>query len=91
MVQVQYTKILVDKMKHNPDWDTSRINYDPLKFMAFIEKIIWALTEYQYPFATVNKQEVAFYIFDQPNLTNDQWYDRFNNKVDIGSVIGVTR
>ena len=34
---------------------------------------------------------MAFYSFHQQNLTNDQWYKRFNTKVDIGYSIGVTR
>ena len=44
----------------------------------------------QYPFAIVYKQEVEFWSFHQQNLTNGQWYDRFNTKVDIVSTIGVT-
>ena len=24
-------------------------------------------------------------------MTNDQWYERFNTKVDVGTIIGVTR
>ena len=40
--------------------------------MALIEKTILAQTEYQYPFATVYEQEVAFYSFNKHNLTNDQ-------------------
>ena len=34
---------------------------------------------------------MAFYSFHKQNLTNTQWYERFNTKVDIGSAIGVTR
>ena len=37
------------------------------------------------------EQEVAFYSFYKQSLTNDQWYERFNTKLDIGSAIGVTR
>jgi hypothetical protein len=43
--------------------------------------------EDQYPFATVYKQEISLYSFHQEMITNTQ----FNTKVDVASVIGVTR
>ena len=56
-----------------------------------IEKTILAQTEDQYPFATIYDQELAFYSFRQDSLSNPQWYERFNTKVDVGAAIGVTR
>ena len=50
-----------------------------------------AQTEDQYPFATVYEQELGFYSFRQETLTNAQWYERFNTKIDVGEAIGVTR
>ena len=50
-----------------------------------------AQTEDQYPFATVYEQELAFYSFRQESLSNPQWYERFNTKIDVASAIGVTR
>ena len=44
MVRGQCTQILMDKMKHNHYWDTTRTSYDPLKFMDLIEKTILAQT-----------------------------------------------
>ena len=35
------------------------------------------------------EQEVAFYSFHQHNLAKNQYYERFNTKVDIESTIGV--
>jgi hypothetical protein len=32
-----------------------------------------------------------FYSFKQESLSNPQWYERFNTKVDVGDTIGVTR
>ena len=34
-------------MKHDNDWETASMIYDPLKFIALIEKTILAQTEYQ--------------------------------------------
>jgi hypothetical protein len=59
--------------------------------MKLIEKTILAQTEDQYPYATVYEQECALYSFSQHSLTNEQWYERFNTKIDVGSAIGVTR
>ena len=56
-----------------------------------IEKTILAQTEDQYPFATVYDQEVAFYSFKQDSLSNPQWYERFNTRVDVATAISVTR
>jgi hypothetical protein len=56
-----------------------------------IERIVLAQTEDQYPFATVYDQELGFYLFKQESLSNLQWYECFNAKVDVGDAIGVTR
>jgi hypothetical protein len=78
-------------MKQDTDWNTVSTSYDPLALYRLIEKKTLAQTEDQYPFATVYNQEIAFYQFRQDSLTNPQWYERFNTKVDVGSAIGVTR
>ena len=45
--------------------------------------------EDQDPFAMVYNQELDFYAFRQDNLSNPQWYERFNTKVDVIEAIGV--
>ena len=50
-----------------------------------------AQTEYQYPFAIVYKQELSLYGFHNNTITNYQWYEQFNTKVDVGTSIVVTR
>ena len=87
----QCTQMLQDKMKQDTDWNSVSISYDPLTLYRLIEKTILAQTEDQYPFATVYEQELAFYSFRQESLSNPQWYERFNTKVDVGDAIGVTR
>ena len=39
----------------------------------------------------VYNQELGFYAFKQDNMSNPQWYERFNTKVDIRKAISVTR
>jgi hypothetical protein len=57
----------------------------------FIERTALAQTEYQYPFSTVYDQELSFYSSRRETLSNPQWYELFNTKVDVGDAIGVTR
>ena len=57
---------------------------------SMIENIVLVQTENQYPFATVYNQVLGFYAFRQDNLSNPQWYKRFNKKVDIAEAIGMT-
>jgi hypothetical protein len=70
---------------------TAAVINDPMLLYRLIEKTILAQTEDQYPFATEYEQEASFYSFRQAQMTNPQWYDRFNTKVDVGEAIGVTR
>ena len=66
-------------MNQDNVWQTTASSYDPLSLIDMIEKTVLAQTEDQYPFAHQNV------------LTNDQWYEKFNTKVDVGYTIGVTR
>jgi hypothetical protein len=52
--------------------------------------MVLAQTDNQYPFATVYDQEPVLYSFKQESLSNPQWYECFNTKLDVGDVIGVT-
>jgi hypothetical protein len=91
MIHEQCMQVLFDKMKHDVDWIPSSESYDPLTLFKLIEKTILAQTDDQYPYATVYKQECTLYSFNQSTLTNEQWYEQFNTRIDIGSAIRVTR
>jgi hypothetical protein len=90
LIQGQCTQLLQDKMKQDTDWNTVSIWYDPLTLYQLIERNVLAQTEDQHPLATVYDQELSFYSFKEDNLSNPQWYERFNTKVDISGAIGVT-
>jgi hypothetical protein len=47
--------------------------------------------ENQHPFASVCDQELGLHSFHQETLSNAQWHERFNTKVDVREAIGVTR
>jgi hypothetical protein len=91
MIRGQCMQVLLDKMKHDTDWTIASVSYDPLTLFKLIEKTVLAQTEDQYPYATVYEQECTLYSFNQNALTNEQWYERFNTRIDVGSAIGVTR
>jgi hypothetical protein len=67
------------------------ISYDPLTLYRLIERTVLAQTEDQYPLATVYDQELSCYSFKQYNMSNPQWYELFNTKVDVSGAIGVTQ
>jgi hypothetical protein len=91
MIRGQCMQVLLDKMKHDPDWHLTSESYDPLMLFKLIEKTVLTQTEDQYPYANVYEQECGLYSFSQNVLSNEQWYERFNTKVDVGAAIGVTR
>ena len=81
----------LDKMKQDTSWTMVSKDYKPWALLYLIKKTALSQTEGQYPCAIVYAQEILLYIFYQNLLTNDQWYDRFNTKVDVGISIGITR
>jgi hypothetical protein len=83
--------LLQDKLKQETEWTTVSTGYDPLSLYRLIEKTTLSQTEDQYPFATIYDVEKSFYGFRQQELSNPQWYERYNTKVDVGVAIGVTR
>ena len=82
---------LLDRMKQDVMWTTVATSYNRLQLIRIIEKTVLALAKDQYPFAIVYEQELLIYSFHQNTMTNYQWYERFNTKVDVGTAIGVTR
>ena len=44
MIRGQCMQVLLDKMKHDTDWDTTSKSYDPLVLFRLIEKPILAQT-----------------------------------------------
>jgi hypothetical protein len=87
----QCTQLLQDRMKQDTDWNMTSTSYNPLELYWLIEKMTLAQTEDQYPFATVYDQELNFYSFRQETMSNPQWYEKFNTKVDVGLAVSVTR
>ena len=82
---------LLNQMKQDVICITVTTSSDQLQLISIINKTVLAQTEDQYPFAIVYEQELLLYSFHQNTMTNDQWYDQFNSKVDDVTAIGFTR
>jgi hypothetical protein len=91
LIQGQCAQLLQDKIKQDTDWNTVSISYDSLTLYRLIERTVLAQTEDQYPCATLYDQKLSFYSFKQDNISNPQWYERFNTKFDVSGAIGLTR
>ena len=53
MIWSQCMQVLLDKIKHDPDWDNRSKSYDPLTLLKLYEKKILAHTKDQYLYVTV--------------------------------------
>ena len=49
-----------------------------------------AQTEDQYPFATVYDKDLTLYTFNPGLISNPQWYELFNKRVDVSESISMT-
>ena len=67
------------------------MSYDPLQLLALIEKTVLYQTKDQYPFSTVYVLECSIWSFILNTLSNEQWYERFSIKIDVGSSITITQ
>ena len=82
---------LLDHMKQDVMYTTVVTSYNPLQLISIVQKTVLTHMGDKYPFARVYKQELFLYGFYQNNMTNEQWYERLNTKVDVETAIGVTR
>ena len=83
--------LLKDKMKHDATYESVMDSCDPLKLKKLIEKIILSQSDDQYPYATFFEQDKVLVCFHQHELSNAQYYEKFNTRVDVAKAVGVTR
>ena len=91
IISGQCQKVLIDKIKLNPDWEISEHSGNPLLLIQVTEKRVLSQTEDIYPFASVYEQERTLYTSHHNYLTNDQWHEKFNTRSDVANSIRVTR
>ena len=91
MIRGQYMQVLLDKMKNYTDQDSTSESYDPITLLKRIERKILAQTKDQYLYTKMYYQECALQGFQQHKMTNKQYYEYFNTKVDGVESISITR
>ena len=84
----QCTQLLLDKMKQEKTWEVVSASYKPLELYKLIESVVLKQTEDQYPVAAVWEQYGQVYNARQGNMTNTEWYERFNTKVEVAESVG---
>ena len=89
LIYGQCTQILQDKMKQDKNSTAISVSYKPLELYKLIERVILKQTEDQYPVAALWEQLTNVVNAKQGNLTNKEWYDRFNTKVEVAKSVGV--
>ncbi len=90
LIYGQCTQILQDKMKQDKNWATVSVSYKPLELYKLIKQVILKQTEDQYPVAALWEQLSNVANAKQGNLTNNEWYDCFNTKVEVAESVGVS-
>ena len=75
-------------MKKEKLWAAMSAFYKPLELYKLIKSVVLKQTKDQYPVAAVWDQYMAVYNSKQGSLTNTEWYERFNTKVEVAESVG---
>ncbi len=89
LIYGQCTQILDYKMAQDKNWATVSVSYKPLELYKLIKQAILKQTEDQYPVAALWEQLSNVANAKQGSLTNNEWYDCFNTKVEVAELVGV--
>ena len=76
-------------MKQDPGWDALLLAADPLKLLDLIEMNVRLTNTDNYAFAVAYKQHKDFCTFQQNNLNNNQFYDKFKTRITVAKAIGI--
>ena len=83
------TDRLIYRMKQDPNWDALLLAADPLELLDLIEMNVHLTSTDNYMFAVAYKQHKDFCNFQQGNLNNNQFYDKFKTRVTVAKAIGI--
>jgi hypothetical protein len=86
----QCTQRLQDKMHDDPQWDTVNKGQKPLELYSLIERVVMKQTGDEYQPTNLVDNLLAVLLLKQPNnMSNAQWYEKFNTRVDVAESVGV--
>ena len=91
MIRGQCIHLLPYMMRHDPDWDNTSESYNPLTLLELFLEKNWLRPKINFSIQQTNNPEWELYGLYQHNLTNEEFYERFNTKFDVGEDIGITR
>ena len=83
-------QVLLINMNDDLEWDNTSKSHDPSTLLNLSNNTVLAQMEDQYGYAIVYGQECSLYGFRQHTLTNKQYCQCFNTKVDVGILIFIT-
>jgi hypothetical protein len=70
-------------MKQEKVWAQVSTSYKPLELSKFIENVVLKQTKDQYPVAALWDQYCAVFNAKQGSMTSNEWYERFNTKIEV--------
>jgi hypothetical protein len=80
----QCTQRLQDKMHNDSQWEAVNKAQKPLELYALIERVVMKQTGDEYPPSNLMDHLLGVLTMkQQPNMTNAQWYEKFNTRVDV--------
>ena len=86
----QCTQRLQDKMHDDAKWEEVNKKQKPLELYALIERVIMKQTGDEYAPCNLVDHLLAVLTMRQPNnMSNSQWYEKFNTRVDVAESVGV--
>ena len=87
----QFSHRMGEKCKQHKDWAAVEAAGDPLMLFKLIDRMVMAHSKEQYPFATVYKQHISFFGFQQGEMSNMEFYDRHVTRSEVDQSIGIQR
>ena len=87
----QFSHRMLENIKQNKGWAAVEAASDSLELFKLIDIIVMADSEEQYPFATVYKQHLSFFAFQQEEMSNMEFYDRHVTRSEVDQAIGIQR
>jgi hypothetical protein len=86
----QCTQRLQDKMKDDAQWEHVNKNHKPLELYALIERVVLRQTGDEYQGANIVDNLLSVLTIRQANnISNAQWYERFNTRVEVAESVGI--
>ena len=79
----------MERLKTDPTWNQVVANADRLELMQLIRSKVMSQTEDQYPFLTIQKQELNLQVHHQATVTTYGFVEKFNTMVDVCKAMGI--